>query len=137
MNPVASRVRHNGKRAVRSGRTRNFPGCRSSSTSRRQAISLLRLATRKGAPIHGETPALMRTRDFPGRRDQRLIRAVATRPLSGPDVGNAAASLLLPGVSGVVVVRGSGQVVPVRVDLDPGPPGLAAGLVGVAACEQS
>jgi hypothetical protein len=74
---------------------------------------------------------------FPGRRDQRLIRAVATRPRSGPDVGNAAASLLLPGVSGVVAVRGSGEVLPVLVDLDPGPPGLAAELVGVAACEES
>jgi hypothetical protein len=35
MKLVGSRVRHNGNRAVPSGRNRNFAGCRASSTSRR------------------------------------------------------------------------------------------------------
>jgi len=62
MKLVGSRVRHNGKRAVPSGRTRNVRGCRSSSTSRRQAISLLRLARGARAPRRQGTDLLPRKR---------------------------------------------------------------------------
>jgi DNA-binding CsgD family transcriptional regulator len=86
-------------------------------------------------PADASPPAVVSYRLLERLRRRMFQKRDRHRAGSCVDVGEAAASLLAPGVAGLVVVGGAAEMFPFCVDLDPVAPRFAAVFVGVAASE--